>query len=65
MKIRTRINSTDVVRTARVSAIYFMDLAIKKLQYGKNVLWEIVSSCFGSGIWIEAYNWSETDNWKE
>ena len=34
------------------SAIFYMNLAINKIAVGAKTIWDIITSCFGSGQWI-------------
>lgn len=54
-----------IVQDHKVTALYYVDLVIKKVAYGAKTIWEMINSCFGSGVWKEDYNWKENDNWKE
>lgn len=38
--------------------------AITAIYKGTKLIWEIVSSCFGNGYWINSQKWSNTDGWK-
>lgn len=58
--IKFEVNNQSKV----ASAIYFMNLAITKVAYATITIWEIISSCFGTGTWRKANNWSSTDIWK-
>ena len=40
---------------------------IKPIAYvylGINLIWSAVSSCFGSGMWLNDKRWSNDDAWK-
>lgn len=47
-----------------VSAIYFLRIPITKIVLASQTLWDIITSCFGSGIWYEDRAWIDTDLWK-
>ena len=32
---------------------------------GARLVWQAISSCFGSGSWSEDKPWSESDAWRE
>lgn len=37
---------------------------IGSVYYGENLVWSIISSAFGSGIWINEKVWKNDDSWK-
>ena len=45
-------------------ASYYMSLAISKIAYGAKILWEKITSCFGSGTWNATKPWISNENWK-
>lgn len=47
-----------------LSARYIGTLAIGAVYRGAVLIWEAVSSCFGSGMWINTRPWSNTDGWR-
>ena len=47
-----------------VIAVSFMKIPISKIAIGARSIWEIVASCFGSGIWHSDRPWSNTELWK-
>ena len=47
-----------------VSAIYYLRLQISKVMYGLKVGWEMITSCFGSGIRKSDKPWSNSESWK-
>lgn len=47
-----------------LSSIYFGTKAISAVYYGAKLVWEAISSCFGSGYWINNRPWSNTDLWR-
>ena len=49
---------------AEMSARYYGAKAVSAVYYGAKVVWEAVSSCFGSGMWLGDRPWSGVDGWK-
>lgn len=47
-----------------MEARYYGTRAVEAVYYGARLVWEAVSSCFGSGLWINSRPWSDTDAWK-
>lgn len=47
-----------------LSARYIGSRAISAVYHGARLVWEAVSSCFGSGMWINGRPWSNTDGWQ-
>lgn len=47
-----------------LSSIYFGTKAISAVYYGAKLVWEAISSCFGSGMWLGARPWKGTDGWR-
>ena len=47
-----------------LSSIYFGTKAISAVYYGAKLVWEAITSCFGSGYWINNRPWSNTDSWR-
>ena len=50
--------------TKEISARYIGSRAIAAVYYGAKVVWEAISSCFGSGYWSNDRPWSNTDGWR-
>ena len=48
-----------------MQALYYGTKAITAVYKGAKLVWEAVSSCFGSGVWTSYKGWSDTDGWKE
>ena len=48
----------------QVGQFYIGKKAVAALYVGARLIWEAVSSCFGSGGWIGARPWKGTDAWK-
>ncbi len=47
-----------------IKAISYVNLAIKKVARGVTTIWELIKSCFGSGIWQKDSLWVDTELWK-
>ena len=47
-----------------ITALSFGTRAIGAVYYGAKKVWEAVSSCFGSGMWLGDRPWSGVDGWK-
>lgn len=47
-----------------LSSIYFGTKAISAVYYGAKLVWEAITSCFGSGMWLNLRAWKNTDAWK-
>lgn len=45
-----------------------LDVPIKAIFKGANAIWyairEFIRSCYGSGVWLNTYNWINDDIWK-
>ena len=48
-----------------IAARYYGTKVITAVYKGAKLVWEAVSSCFGSGVWTSCKGWSDTDGWKE
>lgn len=46
-----------------MEARYYGRRAISAVYYGARLVWEAITSCFGSGYWINERQWSNTDAW--
>ncbi len=46
-----------------VSARYIGTRAIAAVYRGARLVWEAISSCFGSGLWNNDRPWSNGDRW--
>lgn len=62
-KIRDIVSAKDV-EDKEVSALYYMKLSISKVINKTKIIWEIITSCFGTGIWRDEYKWVNTEQWK-
>lgn len=47
-----------------MQARYYGTKAISAVYHGAKLVWEAISSCFGSGYWINNRPWSNTDSWR-
>lgn len=47
-----------------LTARYIGSKAIEAVYKGAVLVWEAVSSCFGSGMWINNRPWSNLDGWR-
>lgn len=47
-----------------MAARYIGTKSVSAVYYGARLVWEAVSSCFGSGMWINTRPWSNADGWK-
>ncbi|MBQ9309880.1 MAG: MFS transporter [Bacteroidales bacterium] len=45
-------------------AFRYTGKGIARILYMGRVVWQAISSCFGSGAWIEDYPWLDEDGWK-
>lgn len=48
----------------KITAVYFGSNVIQAVYCGAVLVWEAISSCFGSGYWINDRPWSNTDGWR-
>ncbi len=47
-----------------MAARYIGTRAVAAVYRGARLVWEAISSCFGSGAWDKARPWSNADGWK-
>lgn len=47
-----------------LTARYYGKQAITAVYHGAKLVWEAISSCFGSGMWLNLRAWKNTDGWK-
>lgn len=47
-----------------MQARYYGSKTVSAVYYGVKLVWEAISSCFGSGYWINNRPWSNTDAWR-
>lgn len=45
-------------------AIYLGRQVVLSVYLGTQLLWSLISSCFGAGYWQSAKRWSRQDAWK-
>lgn len=48
-----------------MSARYYGLKAVTAVYKGAKLVWEAISSCFGSGMWLNERAWKDGDGWKE
>ncbi len=48
-----------------MSARYFGSQAIMAVYKGAKLVWEAITSCFGSGMWLNERAWKDSDGWKD
>lgn len=54
-----------IVRGSKeISGRYLGNKIISAVYKGTKLIWEAISSCFGSGAWIGERPWSGTDAWR-
>lgn len=44
---------------------YHGSRVITAVYKGAKLVWEAISSCFGSGMWLNLRAWKDTDGWKQ
>lgn len=47
-----------------ISSIRIGGKAVTAVYKGAKLIWESVTSCFGSGYWINDYPWKNDNGWK-
>ena len=47
-----------------MQARYYGTKTISAVYYGAKLVWEAITSCFGSGRWLNERVWKNTDGWK-
>lgn len=47
-----------------MSARYHGSKVIMAVYKGAKLVWEAITSCFGSGMWLNLRAWKNTDGWK-
>lgn len=52
------------IGSKEISGIGIGSKAIVAVYKGAQLVWQSVTSCFGSGYWINNYPWKNTDGWK-
>lgn len=48
----------------KIAAVYFGSKVIQAIYSGAVLVWQAISSCFGSGKWMNTNAWSNTEGWK-
>lgn len=38
--------------------------AVSKVMQGTHFIWQMIKSCFGSGVWRSENKWLNNDTWK-
>lgn len=61
--VATSNPGTVVVGGKEMELRYLGTKAIEAVYKGAVLIWEAVSSCFGSGFWINGRPWTNTDAW--
>lgn len=52
------------VGNKKMGQIWIGSKPVQALYRGSVLIWEAVSSCFGSGFWREKLPWKGTDSWR-
>lgn len=47
-----------------ISARYVGAKAVEAVYYGAKLVWEAISSCFGSGMWNNEKPWKNEEGWR-
>jgi hypothetical protein len=47
-----------------ITSIYKGNRAIALVYKGAMLVWSLIRSCFGKGLWINDYSWNNNDGWK-
>lgn len=48
-----------------MTARYYGAKVITAVYHGARLVWQAVSSCFGSGYWQQGLPWTNNDGWVE
>ena len=48
-----------------MQARYYGAKSISAVYYGAKLVWEAITSCFGSGMWLNLRAWKNSDGWKD
>ncbi len=48
-----------------VSQLWIGNKAVQSLYVGAKLVWEAVSSCFGSGLWNRDKAWNKSEAWRK
>lgn len=46
------------------TGIYFQNRVIQAVYQGARLVWQLIRSCYGTGIWLQERPWIDTDLWK-
>ena len=61
----TQISHNMIYKNGKeLTARYIGTRAIAAVYHGASLVWQTISSCFGSGAWLGDRPWSGTDGWK-
>ena len=47
-----------------LAARYYGRKVVSAVYLGTRLIWQAISSCFGSGVWVNKYPWKNGDAWK-
>ena len=47
-----------------ITSLHKGDKILVSLYRGARLVWEYVRSCFGRGYWLDNYQWSDKDGWR-
>lgn len=47
-----------------IKLVYYINTSISTIYQGLKRVWNKISSCFGSGIWVSEATWSDDELWK-
>ena len=53
-----------VYQNRDIIGFMFNGKAIAEIRKGTRLVWEAITSCLGSGRWINERMWKNTDGWK-
>ena len=53
------------VHETSITSLYFMKYALNQVMCGLKVIWNKITGCFSSGLWIDSSNWINNEIWKE
>ncbi len=52
-----------------VTGVYAMDgakeIAFTALYIGARLFWQMIRSCYGTGVWLPERPWLDNDKWKD
>jgi len=65
IKVNILNPSTNIVEEKEIKYVrYAAKLSITKIYQGAKLLWSLITSCFGSGVWVQTSKWSDSEMWK-